>query len=68
VLSRDGDYFGPVVNLAARAVKAADPGTVVAPADHRGAVVEAGYLTTSLGAKGFEGISEPVELLAVKRA
>jgi class 3 adenylate cyclase len=30
---RDGDVFGPVVNLAARAVKVADPGEVVATAD-----------------------------------
>jgi class 3 adenylate cyclase len=28
VMSRDGDYFGPVVNLAARVVKVAAPGTV----------------------------------------
>lgn len=33
VLLRDGDVFGPVVNLAPRAVKLAGPGTVVAPAD-----------------------------------
>lgn len=68
VLSRDGDYFGPVVNLAARTVKASDPGAVVVPADLRVAAEEAGYLTSSLGAKGFEGISEPVELFAVKQA
>ncbi len=29
VTARDGDYFGPVVTLAARATKAADPGTVL---------------------------------------
>lgn len=29
LLLRDGDCFGPVVNLAARAVKAAAPGAVV---------------------------------------
>lgn len=30
VLVRDGDYFGPTVNLAARIVKIAEPGTVLA--------------------------------------
>jgi adenylate cyclase len=33
VLLRDGDVFGPVVNLAARAVKLAAPGEVVVPAE-----------------------------------
>jgi len=29
VLAQDGDYFGPVVNLASRIVRIADPGTVL---------------------------------------
>jgi class 3 adenylate cyclase len=33
VLLRDGDVFGPVVNLAARAVKLAAPGEVVTPTE-----------------------------------
>jgi len=33
VLSRDGDYFGPVVNLASRLTELALPGTVLASAD-----------------------------------
>ncbi len=32
VLSRDGDYFGPVVNLAARIVKLGAPGIMLASA------------------------------------
>jgi class 3 adenylate cyclase len=32
LLVRDGDYFGPVVNVAARATKLARPGTVLATA------------------------------------
>ena len=31
VMLRDGDVFGPVVNLAARAAKVAGPGEVAAP-------------------------------------
>jgi adenylate cyclase len=33
LVSREGDYFGPVVNLAARLTELARPGTVLAPAD-----------------------------------
>ena len=55
VLMRDGDVFGPVVNLAARVVKVAAPGEVVAPA----ALAEAaGVDSQPLGPwalKGFEG-------------
>jgi adenylate cyclase len=55
VLLRDGDVFGPVVNLAARAVKLAEPGELVAPP----AVAKAaGLRAESLGPqplKGFDG-------------
>jgi adenylate cyclase len=67
VLSRDGDYFGPVVNLAARAVKVADPGEVVVPPDARAAAEVAGCGVRSLGATALDGIAEAVELYAVKR-
>jgi adenylate cyclase len=43
LLIRDGDCFGPVVNLAARATSAAVPGTVVAAG-----VIEAGDLPETL--------------------
>ena len=33
VMLRDGDVFGPVVNLASRAAKVAGPGEVVTTAD-----------------------------------
>jgi adenylate cyclase len=33
LVAREGDYFGPVVNLAARLTELARPGTVLAPAD-----------------------------------
>lgn len=67
VLTRDGDYFGPVVNLAARAVKAAAPNGVVVPGDLGKVLTAAGFETSSLGAQEFEGFEEPVELLAVSR-
>jgi adenylate cyclase len=33
LVAREGDYFGPVVNLAARLTELARPGTVLAPSD-----------------------------------
>jgi adenylate cyclase len=33
LLLREGDYFGPVVNLASRLTELARPGTVLAPKD-----------------------------------
>lgn len=60
VLSRDGDYFGPVVNLASRAVKLAAPGVVVVSADLRDAVDR--YRFTSIGECDLKGFDERTEL------
>jgi adenylate cyclase len=59
VLLRDGDVFGPVVNLAARAVKVAAPGEVVAPAALAAA---AGVPAEPLGEHVLEGFDDEVEL------
>jgi len=40
VLARDGDYFGPVVNLASRLVAIAYPGTVLVSADIHDALMD----------------------------
>ncbi len=40
VIARDGDYFGPVVNLASRIVNIARPGTVLASSDFHDALGE----------------------------
>lgn len=61
LLSRDGDYFGPTVNLAARAVKFAEPGEVVTDQPVEGITVEA------LGKHDVRGFDEPVELYRVSR-
>jgi class 3 adenylate cyclase len=63
VLSRDGDYFGPVVNLAARMVKLAEPGTVLVSAELRGAMGSEG--TRSIGARVLKGYDQPVELFVL---
>lgn len=58
-LALDGDYFGPVVNLAARLVAIAKPGEVLASDE----VVERlgdRRTTVSLGAHQLRGFDEPV--------
>ncbi|HEX8854076.1 MAG TPA: adenylate/guanylate cyclase domain-containing protein, partial [Thermoleophilaceae bacterium] len=62
VLLRDGDVFGPTVNLAARAVKVARPGEVVIPAALAG---EAGITARRLGSMTLRGFPAEVELARV---
>jgi len=67
VLALDGDYFGPVVNLAARLVGVAEPGDVLASFD----VVERigdRRAATSLGPQQIRGFSDPVEIYRLARA
>ena len=53
VLGRDGDYYGSVVNLAARMVKETAPGTVVSdrPVD--------GFTSRSIGVAELRGVAGP---------
>jgi class 3 adenylate cyclase len=60
VMTRDGDCFGPVVNVAARAVKLAEPSQVVLSAEFRNALTDASALQ-SLGFRSVKGIDEPLE-------
>ena len=66
VLTRDGDYFGPVVNVAARAVKFADPGAVLAAQELAQKAADS-YRVISVGAQTLKGFDEPVELFRVER-
>ena len=59
VMLRDGDVFGPVVNLAARAVKAAGPDEIVAPS---AIATEAGIDTEPLGPQALKGFDGEVPL------
>jgi adenylate cyclase len=59
VLLRDGDVFGPVVNLAARAVKVAAAGEVVAP---KAVAAAAGIQAEVLGRQQLKGFDHDVEL------
>jgi class 3 adenylate cyclase len=62
VLLRDGDVFGPVVNLAARVVAAARPGEVLAPAD---LVAAAGLPADTPAQRQLKGFDAPVTLRAL---
>jgi adenylate cyclase len=64
VLSRDGDHFGPVVNLAARVVKLAAPGAVLVSADVRDAADR--YRFTPIGARELKGFDETVALFELR--
>lgn len=59
VLLRDRDVFGPVVNLAARAVRVAAAGEVVAP---KAVAVAAGIHAEALGRQRPKGFDDDVEL------
>ena len=66
VLALDGDYFGPVVNLASRLVGVAEPGDVLASYD----VVERigdRRDVTSLGPQQIRGFTELVEIYRLSR-
>jgi adenylate cyclase len=67
VLTRDGDYFGPVVNLAARLVKAAEPGTVAVPGTAQEVLEAAGFRCETAGMHVLKGIEAAVSLVAVSR-
>ncbi len=64
VMLRDGDVFGPVVNLASRAVKVAGPAEVVTTAD---VAMDAGLPHESLGPRHLSGIPGDVELYRLVR-
>jgi class 3 adenylate cyclase len=62
VMLRDGDVFGPVVNLAARAAKVGGPGEVVAPTD---VALSAGLPFDPLGPLLVRGF-DPVEFCRLR--
>jgi adenylate cyclase len=63
-----GDYYGPTVNVAARAVKRADPGTILTTDDvRRRAEGIDGLCFTEVGPHELRGVTEPVTLHVVER-
>ena len=63
VLTLDGDYYGTGVNLAARAVAAAEPGQVLVDRGLADAVPDRAF--ASAGERDLKGFADPVELFAL---
>ena len=66
VLPRDGDYFGASVNLAARAVAAAEPNTIVVNRETLDELPARDWRIVDLGAHALKGFDAPVALFAVE--
>jgi len=70
VLSRDGDFYGPTVNVAARAVKLAPAGALVAPQELTADLDAAAgrFREEDLGEQALAGFDTTVHLCRVTRA
>jgi adenylate cyclase len=64
--SRDGDYFGPLVNLVARAMQVAEPSTVVVTEAVRAELPEDELPSSELSPRQLRGIDEPVKLFFLR--
>jgi class 3 adenylate cyclase len=65
VLSLEGDYFGPVVNLAARLVAMAGPGEVLVT-DEVVARIDGAIEPVSLGRRSVRGFSKDIEVARLR--
>ncbi|MCU0269545.1 MAG: adenylate/guanylate cyclase domain-containing protein [Acidimicrobiales bacterium] len=70
LLTRHGDYYGPVVNLAARISDHAVPDEVLVTTDVRDDLAHTGapFTLTSAGRRMLKGFDEPVPLWTLTRA
>jgi adenylate cyclase len=69
VVSQDGDYYGPLVNLASRIVGHAAPGQILASAAVADALAaQRAIVTRSVGERDAKGFEDPVAVFAVQRA
>src|SRR4051812_17063953 len=66
-LSRDGDWYGPPVNIASRVTGVARPGSVLATAEMRDAAGD-GYAWSPAGERKLRGLNRRVPLYRVRRA
>jgi adenylate cyclase len=62
-----GDYYGPVVNTAARAVKLAEPGAILVTDEVRERAESPALTFVSLGEMALRGFNEPVALFRLRR-
>jgi adenylate cyclase len=69
VVARDGDYYGPVVNLAARVAKLAQPGVALVTDEVKQRVGPAGtHRFDASGAHSVKGLTRPVHVFSVQRS
>ena len=64
----DGDYFGPVVNLAARALTLAEPRELVTDRSTSDRLDASAFVATPIGQHTLKGFEHHIELLRVERA
>jgi adenylate cyclase len=67
VVTRHGDYYGSVVNVASRLADLAIPGEVLLTPEVAAAVSGAGATFTPAGRRLLKGFEDPVELLSLSR-
>jgi class 3 adenylate cyclase len=65
VLTREGDYFGPVVNLAARMVAVAGPNSILIDSTLRSQLSEREWAMQDAGSPSLKGFDTPVRLSRV---
>ena len=68
VVPREGDYFGPLVNLVARLVKVAVPGTLVITEEAAQSLPGEGWTLEDLGLQQLRGLGRPVRAFAAAPA
>ncbi len=66
-LAREGDYFGPVVNLAARVTRLAAPSTLLAAGPVPAGVAAAGMVEEDLGSVEVKGFPVAVPVVRLSR-
>ncbi len=67
VISREGDYFGPLVNLVSRLVKVAEPGALVVTEQAEARLPADRWASDALTPQRVRGLESPVHAFAIKR-
>jgi adenylate cyclase len=67
VSSREGDYFGPLVNQVARMVKEASAGEIVVASDVASTLPPASWAVRDLGSVELRGVAGPVAISTVEQ-
>jgi adenylate cyclase len=65
---REGDYFGPLVNLVSRLTKSALPGTLVVTHEAADELHDGNWILRALGPQPIRGVTGPVRAFAVTSA